>query len=300
MAFVHFHVRAMSMVLISVLAGLLVAPGAAFIGTDGRLAGIVWPLWPTEVGEFSAVAGGLVLLMWLTGELSGRVTVLLAVPEAAFLLLSHTRTALLGLALGLAVAGVSLLRSNPRARRTLLVTASVAGLVGLTAYQPISNWLERGQDSRELANLTGRQQIWDILLAKDRTLSDRLLGVGLGDKGYHGPTSVGAQFRDGTHPIDSSWLAAYQELGYIGVALIAAILVVLFAIALTRRAPPGRACALFLVVYCAVASYTESGLSDASFYLLHLAVAASLLIARGQPENPITNPPVEQKRLSAP
>jgi hypothetical protein len=33
----------------------------------------------------------------------------------------------------------------------------------------------------------------------------------------------------------------------------------------------------FLVVYCAVASYTEVGLGDASPYLLHLVVAASLL-----------------------
>ena len=38
-----------------------------------------------------------------------------------------------------------------------------------------------------------------------------------------------------------------------------------------------RACAVFLIAYCAVASYTESGLGDASPYLLHLMIAAGLL-----------------------
>ena len=39
-----------------------------------------------------------------------------------------------------------------------------------------------------------------------------------------------------------------------------------------------RALALFLVTYCLVASFTETGLSDASAYLLELALAASLLV----------------------
>ncbi|HEX2187144.1 MAG TPA: O-antigen ligase domain-containing protein, partial [Chloroflexota bacterium] len=41
---------------------------------------------------------------------------------------------------------------------------------------------------------------------------------------------------------------------------------------------PERALATFLVVYCAIASYTEVGLGDASPYLLHIVVAASLLV----------------------
>jgi len=49
-------------------------------------------------------------------------------------------------------------------------------------------------------------------------------------------------------------------------------------VAVTRPPSPQRACALFLVAYCLVASYTEAGLADASPYLLHLAVAAALLV----------------------
>ena len=39
-----------------------------------------------------------------------------------------------------------------------------------------------------------------------------------------------------------------------------------------------RALALFLVTYLMVTSYTETGLSDASMYLLELSLAALLLI----------------------
>jgi hypothetical protein len=44
-----------------------------------------------------------------------------------------------------------------------------------------------------------------------------------------------------------------------------------------------RALALFLVTYALVASFTEVGFTDASPYLLDLAVAASLLMP--SPEN---------------
>jgi hypothetical protein len=39
-----------------------------------------------------------------------------------------------------------------------------------------------------------------------------------------------------------------------------------------------RALGLFLVSYCLVASFTEVGFTDASTYLLELALAASLLV----------------------
>ena len=44
-----------------------------------------------------------------------------------------------------------------------------------------------------------------------------------------------------------------------------------------RHASERRAMALFLVTYLIVTSFTETGLSDASAYLLELALAASLL-----------------------
>jgi hypothetical protein len=72
-------------------------------------------------------------------------------------------------------------------------------------------------------------------------------------------------------------LAVFHEEGYLGIALVAAFLLVLVVVAVLRPPSLARACAIFLIVYCLSASYTEAGLGDASPYLLHLAVAASLL-----------------------
>ena len=62
-----------------------------------------------------------------------------------------------------------------------------------------------------------------------------------------------------------------------GVAINVAMLLFLLTAAWFQPQGPRRALALFLVVYCVVASFTESGLSDASPYLLELTLAASLV-----------------------
>ncbi len=57
------------------------------------------------------------------------------------------------------------------------------------------------------------------------------------------------------------------------------VMIVLFILTAAWFQPQGphRALALFLVAYCVVASFTESGLSEASPYLLELTLAASLV-----------------------
>jgi hypothetical protein len=80
-------------------------------------------------------------------------------------------------------------------------------------------------------------------------------------------------------PIDSNWLAVYLDQGWFGVIIDAALLIILILLAATHRRGVRRAVALFLVTYCLVASITETGLGDASPYLLELIVAASLLAA---------------------
>jgi hypothetical protein len=79
-------------------------------------------------------------------------------------------------------------------------------------------------------------------------------------------------------PIDDSWLSVYQDQGILGVVLIALMLLSLLLIAAFRPRGPTKAIALFLIVYCAIASVTETGLGGASTYLLDLSIAASLLV----------------------
>ena len=77
--------------------------------------------------------------------------------------------------------------------------------------------------------------------------------------------------------IDSSWMSIYQDQGIVGDLLLGAIFVLLLLTALFRARGPTRALALFLIVYCLIAGISESGLGDASPYLLDLAVVASLV-----------------------
>ena len=267
LTFVRHHLRVVSVVLLSVLAGLVVAPGTARAEIyDGRLAGVVWPITPTQVGQYGAVAAGLAILLWLTRELDRRTTLIIVPAAVVILLMTHTRTATIGFLVGIAGAGLTLVSTSSRARRGA-VGAVIGAVVAVVGFLPaLQEWYARDQDPELIGNLTGRQKVWDGLLAEERTRYQELLGIGLTDKSYDGL------------PIDSAWLAVYWEQGLVGVVLVAIALVGLLTAAALQPPSPARACAVFLILYCAVAAYTEVGLGDASQYLLHLAVAASLLV----------------------
>ncbi|HET6500499.1 MAG TPA: O-antigen ligase domain-containing protein [Amycolatopsis sp.] len=264
--FVRHHIRVLAGVLVSVLIGLVISPGTAMPDFySGRLLDAVWPLTPPQVAHYAAIAAGLTLLLWL-GRRTDRVSALIiAGPALVVLMLSHTRTATLGLLVGLAVALASLSLTNGRARKVFAGAALTAGLLAVLAGPLVLAWFQRGQSQESLSNLTGRAKVWDALLAAPRTTVEDLFGVGLGDKSFGGL------------PIDSSWLAVFHEQGYLGVVIVAAFLLVLLTVAVLRPPSLSRACAIFLIVYCLTASYTEAGLGDASPYLLDLALAGSLL-----------------------
>jgi len=178
----------------------------------------------------------------------------------------------------------SLILTSAAARRFFtwaVLCATVAAVVFASALQA---WFLRGQSQENFSSLTGRAKVWDALLSAHRSTSEQMFGVGLGDKSFGGL------------PIDNSWLAVYNEQGLIGVTLVAAIIVVLGGVALLRPPSLQRACAIFLISYCGIASYTEVGLGDASPYLLHLALAASLLAAPAEPA-PLSTPEVRRRRV---
>jgi hypothetical protein len=266
--FARYHLRALGVVLLSVLAGLVISPGSAFSGVDGRLAGAIWPIPAPQVGQYCAVAIGLALVLWITKNIDGRSAAVVAVPSVVLLLLSHTRTALIGLVVALTVAGLTLAFSHTRARRFLAVCIVLGAFVAVALGQVVLAFLARGQDAEMLTSLTGRQTKWDLVLARERTFDEQLLGLGLGDKSINGLA------------IDNSWLSTYHELGWLGLGITVAVVICLLGSVALRPPSAARACAVFLIVYCLIASYTEVGLGDASPYLLHLAVAASALAGR--------------------
>lgn len=264
---VRYHIRTYSVVLLTVVAGLAASPGIALAEEyGGRLTGTIWPLTPPQVGQYSAVVIGLTLLLWLGGELDRLNALIVIVPAIGILLLTHTRTATLGLVAGVLIALLSLWMSSARARKVFAGVALIGAVSAVVLGSLLQAWFLRGQSAENFSSLTGRAKVWDALLSDPRTLGEYVFGVGLTNKSYIGL------------PIDNSWLAIYHEQGYVGIAIVAAFMLVLIVVAALRPPSLARACAIFLITYCVSASYTEAGLGDASPYLLHLALAASLLV----------------------
>ncbi|WBB64384.1 O-antigen ligase domain-containing protein [Streptomyces sp. WMMC500] len=268
LTFVRSHIRMYWAVLGSVAAGLAISPGTAMPELyGGRLVGALWPLTPPQIGQYAAVITGLTVLLLLGRRTTGASAAAVIVPALVLLALSHTRTATAGLIVGLALAIGSLILTSAAARRFFAWAVLCAAVAAVWFAPALRAWFLRGQSQENFSSLTGRAKVWDALLAADRTTAERLFGTGLGDKSYDGL------------PIDNSWLAVYHEQGLTGAAIVAALVLVLGGVALLRPPSLPRACAIFLITYCAISSYTEAGLGDASPYLLHLAVAASLLAA---------------------
>jgi hypothetical protein len=265
------HVRFLVLILASVVLGVLVAPNKAFPGK--RLSGTIWPMPAPQVAHYTAVLVGLTLILWLCHMVTRRRMLLVVLPGLAALIATHTRTALVAALVGLLAAGLSIFAGSRRVRRAFAVAIAAIILVVLPMSSLLSSWAARGQTGSQITGLTGRTQAWALVFAEPRPQTNKIFGSGLsngGVVGYANPALDGLA-------IDSSWISTYQDQGIVGDVVEAAMFAVLLGAALLRPSSPARAMALFLIIYCLVASFTEDGMGNASAYLLDLTVAASLL-----------------------
>jgi hypothetical protein len=263
---VRTHLMVLWCIVGSIAVGLLVAPGTAM--ADDRLAGVLWPIPPTQAGHYSAMAIGLTAVLWMAGLLKRYVALASVAVCMPVLLLTHTRTALIALLAGAVVAGLSLFTYRSRVRKSFAIAIGVFSVGALTLGSVITTWLARGQDPDQVAALTGRRAVWDSIIAQPRSTWQTLFGFGLSNKSFNGL------------PIDSNWLGTYYDVGALGMAFCIAMVLFVFISAWFTPQGPRRALALFLVAYCVVASFTETGLSEASPYLLELTLAATLVYSR--------------------
>jgi hypothetical protein len=269
---VRAHLRAAFIVLGSVLLGLMIKPHSARAG--GRLGGALWPTPPTQVAEFAAVTLGIVMILWLGGLYSGRITAVVVVLAAFVLIETHTRTALAAMLGAMLVGGLSLFNITARTRKLFTTGTVIASVGAITASGFITTWLARGQTGNELSHLTGRTTVWAGLLNLPRDKFQVIFGGGLSNQSYNGL------------PIDSNWLACYNDMGILGVLICAAMILYLIVAAFFQPRGVQRALVLFLATYCLVASFTEVGFSEVSTYMLYVTLAASLLVRPPETELP--------------
>lgn len=269
---VRCHMIVLGILLGSTLIGFCVAPGKAMAG--GRLGGVIWPLPATQVAHYAAVVTGLVVILWFCGRLRGNITALIAAASIVILILTHTRTALVGMIAGILVAGMSLIVARPRVRKLFTTVGAIATLAILSFGSVLSTWLARGEGTNELFALTGRTKVWSAIVTSPRDKFQEIFGFGLSNSSFNGL------------PIDSNWLASYQEQGIFGVLICVAMLLFLLVNSYFRPRGVERALALFLITYCLLASFTEVGFTDVSPYLLELTIAASLLVPPRETRQP--------------
>jgi len=278
---VRCHLASLYVVLGTVVLGLLVAPGRAIpagnVGTNpagsnptaGRLTGVLWYIAPTQVAHYAAVALGMVVILWLCGQTGGRAAMIAAVAAAAILYLTHTRTALVGLVVGILAAGLSLITAETKVSKLVkffAVATVVPAIAIITLFGAISTWLTRSEGTQQLFSFTGRTKFWGPLLAFPRDKFQEIFGFGLSNSSFNGLS------------IDNNWLSSYQQQGLFAVVVCVALVFFLLVAAYFQPSGVRRALALFLTMFCLVSSFTEDGFTDASIYLLELTLAASLLV----------------------
>jgi hypothetical protein len=220
----------------------------------------------TQVAQYAAVATGLTIVLWLARLVRGRPALAGVALSGAIILLTHTRTALVAMVAAVLVAGLSIFTVNARVRKFFAAGVVTVSAAVITVSGVIVTWLARGENTTGLEHLTGRTNQWALVLNTPRDRFEEIFGFGLSNASVNG----GA--------IDSNWLAAYMQEGLFGVVICAAILLWLLVIAFFQPRGAYRALGLFLVTYCLVASFTEDSFTDVSTYLMHLTVAASVLV----------------------
>ena len=271
---VRCHLVSLTVILGSVLLGLMVAPSHAL--GQGRLGGAIWPIPSTQLAHYTAIMIGLMVVLWFCGLLQGRLTLAAVIVAGTILILTHTRTALLALIAGILVAGLSLIVAKARVRKLFAAAGAVVAIAIMGLSGALTAWLARGEGPQQLFNLSGRTPIWEAILSAPRSKTEEILGAGLSNSSFNGLA------------IDSNWLASYQEQGLFGVTVCAMMLLFLLVTAYFQPRGVQRALALFLVTYCLVASFTEVGFTDASMYLLDLTLAASLLAPAATDAGPVS------------
>ncbi len=264
------QMRFLLLILGSVVLGLFIDPGREL---GGRLSGILWPIPPTQVAHFAAELAGLTILLWFCRLVPGRRALMVIGPALIMLVLTHTRTALTAMVVGLLVAGTSLFLAKRRVRKSLATALIVAVVIAIPATPFLAAWLTRGESGQQLQSLTGRTEAWSAVLSTHRPTTNVLFGDGITNDSVNNSSNPATNGL----AIDSSWISIYQDQGLVGEVLVSAAIVLLLLTALCRARGPTRAMALFLIVYCIIAGVNESGLGGASQYLLDLTVAASLL-----------------------
>lgn len=245
------------LILLSTMSGLTVF--------SGRLGGIMPPLNPNALAFITAV-----VCIWLLAKvLAGQDSTweLFAIGGClVIVLLTGSRTGLA--ALVLAFVAMCFRATNLRPRTLLLIALGLPGAVYVAMGTDIlSSVLLRG-GGQQVATLSNRTIAWEAALSLERDVWQTWFGQGLAQKKINVP----GQWWD-TQLLDSSWISALVQGGYLGVTLVALLGISTLACAAFSARSKGSVW-LGLAVLTTLGGFLESGLFDGSIQFMVFLVTA--------------------------
>ncbi|MFT3832717.1 MAG: Wzz/FepE/Etk N-terminal domain-containing protein [Micropruina sp.] len=252
--------------LVHVLGLLVVAASVSgLLSYAGRLRGVLPPLNPNLLAIVTAVVA-----IWLVAKvLAGTDSFweFFAIGGCLMVvLLTGSRTGLAAMVLAFTV---MLFRVTALRRRTFLLFA--LGLPAIVYFvlgtDALSSVLERGGGS-QVATLSNRTIAWNAALSMDRDEWQKWFGQGLAQK----KISVPAQWWD-TQLLDSSWISALVQGGYLGVALVVLLATLVFLFAAFSARSKG-AVWIGLATFTILGGFLESGLFDGTVQFMVFLVTA--------------------------
>lgn len=242
----------------------------------GRLAGGLPPLHPNEIAAISAI----VILWLLYRAVNGRergVDLLGLVLATGALLASGSRTSL-----AMVVPAIVTLLITARRVRLRVLVPFLLGLPALTIWlvstDALTEAFTREGSAQDLTSLSNRTIAWQAALTPKHSDWLTWLGGGLSMKRIEVPGQWWSH-----QILDSSWISALVQGGYVGAAICVA-LIVCGAYRVVRTPGEIRGFRLALILFLVLRGILESGLFDASTAFLACFTAIAL------PDAPRTPP----------
>ncbi|MGC3953810.1 MAG: hypothetical protein QM804_06090 [Propionicimonas sp.] len=232
---------------------------------SGRLGGGFPPLKPNALAFLTSV-----LILWLVARIfsgtDSKFQNVLPFVLLAILLLTGSRTSLVAMAVAVLVMAF---RMTAVRRRTILMGLIALPVVVYVALgtDVLSSVLLRGGEE-QVSTLSNRTIAWNSALTMERSFWQTWFGQGLSQKMIEVP----GQWWD-TQLLDSSWISALVQGGYLGLFFVVGFA----AMTLARAAfAPRREGSLWLglTVLVTVRGFLESGLFDSSTAFLVLVVTS--------------------------
>lgn len=247
--------------------------GLPTLASTGRLGGGIPEIHPNELaGLVAAPLVGLVVLMLRNGVRVWRL--LAAVVLVGIAVATGSRIGLLAIGVGI-VAAVLVNGIRDRSVLYLLLGALPLGYAIGSFTDVFGSLATRAGSNDTSTALDSRFDVWRVVLGWDWSEWRKWIGIGLSAK----EIPVDVKWRD-TQVLDSSWVSLLAQTGFIGTALIAALVVWCVASALisSRR----RWLVTPLLTLVIVRSITESGLVDSAMAFILFFTVASLLTHRSR------------------